>query len=101
MKLTGSLREVVDKPHHGFREPPPPPIKIPFSDLVFPVSDVLSYRTVSLDNKREDFLSAQTQKYKIFDRNVENRSSFLSENYSKLNISLHNFNTLLGNDHCY
>ena len=35
------------------------------------------------------FLSAQMQKYKRFDRNVENRSPFLSENYGELNI--HNF----------
>ena len=42
-----------------------------------------------LDNENENILSAQMQKYKRFDRNVENRSPFLSENYGELNI--HNF----------
>ena len=46
---------------------------------------------------REEFLSTQMQKYKRFDRNVENRSSSLSENYNKLNISFDN--ALLGNNH--
>ena len=74
--------------HEGSREASPYQDTLQRPGIFLYQKGVLTQR-FCLDNENENILSAQMQKYKRFDRNVENRSPFLSENYSELNI--HNF----------
>ena len=88
LEIDWAIRKVVDKPPKGFREASPHQDTLQRPGIFLYQKCILTQR-FSLDNKNEDILSSQMQKYKPFDRNVENRSPSLSENYSKLNI--HNF----------
>ena len=74
--------------HEGSREASPHEDTLQRPGIFLYQKGVLT-QCFCLDNENENILSAQMQKYKRFDRNVENRSPFLSENYSELNI--HNF----------
>ena len=74
--------------HEGSREASPYQDTLQRPGIFLYQKGVLTQR-FCLDNENENILSAQMQKYKRFDRNVENRSPFLSENYGELNI--HNF----------
>ena len=74
--------------HEGSREASPHQDTLQRPGIFLYQNCVLTQR-FCLDNENENILSAQMQKYKRFDRNVENRSPFLSENYHELNI--HNF----------
>ena len=74
--------------HEGSREASPYQDTLQRPGIFLYQKGVLTQR-FCLDNENENILSAQMQKYKRFDRNVGNRSPFLSENYGELNI--HNF----------
>ena len=74
--------------HEGSREASPYQYTLQRPGIFLYHKGVLMQR-FCLDNENENILSAQMQQYTRFDRNVENRSPFLSENYSELNI--HNF----------
>ena len=88
LEIDRAMRKVVDKPHKGSREASPHQDTLQRPGIFLNRKCVLRQR-FCLDNMNENILSAQMQKYKRFDRNVENRSPFLSENYGELNI--HNF----------
>ena len=88
LEIDRAVREVVDKPQKGSREASSHQDTLQRRGIFLYQKCILTQR-FCLDNKNENILSAQMQKYKRFDRNVGNRSPFLSENYGELNI--HNF----------
>ena len=75
LEIDWAIRKVVDKPHKGFREASPHQDTLQRPGI-FLYQNILTQR-FCLDNKNEDILSSQMQKYKRFDRNVENRLPFL------------------------
>ena len=76
LEIDSTIREVVDKPPKGFREASPHQDTLQRPGIFLYQKCILTQR-FCLNNKNEDILISQMQKYKRFDRNVENRSPFL------------------------